>query len=405
MSALLWVAAVAITTVLIRERYRAAMSGGIGGDFSIYLQAARQVAAGHSPYQVNQLFVYPPTLALFLAPFSHLAPTHLWQAWTILELIALVAGVAAFVATQVPMVPSLLRPLLFAFCAVTVLHFWPLTIGLYLGQADAFVFATLMFSVLAACRERPAARGILIGLAGLLKAWPVAVGLSLFQRGTERRLRAVVATVFTILFAPLLAIAFGGASGLMALVKSIVAARTQHLVSDSVWGAPRLLFSHSGLARPLVVSLPLQAVTTVLLLGWVIGLLVITLRTAGDKIMCTWNVTFCIVLILPVSHLAYTLYCLPVLWLWASRILESRRLTWQQFLVPAALFLWWVVQTKAWPDSGSSSSISAVHYCVVFVANLVACTASVVGARFAHLLGPHETDDSAPSQVTLARSS
>ena len=137
---------------------------------------------------------------------------------------------------------------------------------------------------------------------------------------------------------------------------------------------------------------------------WVVGLLVLALRTSGDKVMCTWNVTFCIVLLLPVSHLAYTLYCLPVLWLWISRILESRRITWQQVLVPGVLIIWWAVQTKAWPDSGSSSAIGAAHYCVVFGANLVACTASVVGARFGEHIGRSDTDGSVSARLAPASS-
>ena len=148
-----------------------------------------------------------------------------------------------------------------------------------------------------------------------------------------------------------------------------------------------MLFSNSGLAHPVIVSAPLQVMCTAALLIWVVGLLAVTLRTSGDRVMCTWNVTFCIVLLLPVSHLAYTLYCLPVLWLWASRILEGERHSWKQFLVPAVLFVWWIVQTKSWPDSGSSSEIGAAHYCIVFVANFVACSASVIGARFPELLG------------------
>jgi hypothetical protein len=386
----LWLLAAAVTAVLIHQRYRAALSGSIGADFLIYLHAAHLVTSGHSPYQSNGAFVYPPTLALVLAPFVHQAPIRVFRAWTILELAALIVGVGAFVAIEAPKLRTWLRPILFIVCVVTVFHFWPLTVGLFLGQADAFVFAAVMVSAWAATLDWPATRGAFIGLAGLLKTWPAAVILSLGQRGTERRLRAVVAFVVTTLMAPVLALAFGGGSGLGDFVKSVVSARSQHLVSDSVWGAPSLLFSHSGLARPVLVSAPLQVVGTAVLLTWVIGLLVIALRTSGDKVMCTWNVTFCIVLLLPVSHLAYTLYCLPVLWVWISHVLKSKRLAWQQFIVPALLVLWWIVQTKAWPDSGSSATISSIHYCVVFTANLFASTASVIGARLLLSSNPRE---------------
>jgi hypothetical protein len=378
---LLWIAAGAVTGALAYQRYHGAVSGSVGGDFSIYLTAARRVAAGLSPYQPDQLYVYPPPFALLLAPFSHAAPVHLWKVWTALELGALVAGVAAFVLSVAKGLSPWLRPVLFAACAVSVLHFWPVTIGLYLGQADAFVFAVLMLSALAAGRARPGTRGVLVGLAGLLKTWPAAVALSLFQRGLERRARAIGATVLTILVAPILALALGGGSGLSAFIRAVIAARTQGLVSDSVWGAPRLLFSHSGIARPVTVSVSLQVVVTALLLAWVVGLVVLALRTAGDPQLCTWNVTFCLVLLLPVSHLAYTLYCLPVLWIWGARQLRTGRKDLAGMAVLAILLAWWLVQTRSWPDSGSSAAISSVRYSVVFIADLVACTASVVGGR------------------------
>ncbi len=346
------------------------------------------MAAGHSPYSHSGTFVYPATLALLLAPFAHAEPLRVFRAWTVLELTAVLVGIGAFVATAAPGHRPWIRPVLFTFCAVTVFHFWPLTIGLYLGQADAFVFAALMLSSWAASRSWPATRGTFIGVSGLLKTWPAAVVVSVFQKGTERRLRAVAGAAVTVLIAPVLAVALGGGSGLVDFVRSVASAGSQHLVDDSVWGAPSLLFSNSGLAHPVVVSAPLQVLGTGVLLAWVGALVVVALRTPGDPALCTWNVTFCIVLLLPVSHLAYALYCLPVLWFWASRLVGGRGLTWGRFLVPTVLILWWVVLTRAWPDSGSSPAIGAVRYCVVFAADLVACTASVIGARVQQLHGP-----------------
>jgi hypothetical protein len=108
------------------------------------------------------------------------------------------------------------------------------------------------------------------------------------------------------------------------------------------------------------------------------------LRTAGDQVMATWNVTLCVVLLLPVSHLAYSLYGLPILWLWISYLLEDKLTRWQQAVVPLVLLLWWAVQTRSWPDTGSSATIGSMHYVVIFVANLAAVTVSVIGARSIH---------------------
>ena len=384
----LWVVVAALTVVLVQRRYDSTVVGAVGNDFKIFLHSARLVAAGHSPYDARGLFVYPPMLAVLLAPFSHAATVDLWYAWTILELVALVVGVAAFVAAVAPGLPSWIPPLLFAFCAFTATHFWPLTVGMYLGQADAFVFAALMVSMLAASRRMPASRGGFVGVAGLLKAWPAAVGLAIFQRGAERWRRAAIAFVITIAFAPILTLVLGGWSGFTSFVDAVLGAGTgQHLVNHSVWGAPQLLFSDSGLARPVVVSLPLQVLVTGVLLVWVVALLVVALRTAGDAVMCTANVTFCIVLLLPTSHLAYALYCIPVLWIWTARSLRGwgleRRFMPRDVVITGGLLLWWLVLTETWPDVGSSADISSLRYCVVFAANLVACTVSVIGASAA----------------------
>ena len=122
------------------------------------------------------------------------------------------------------------------------------------------------------------------------------------------------------------------------------------------------------------------------MLAWVVGLLVIALRTPGDPSLCMWNVTLCVVLLLPVSHLAYTLYALPILWVWASRVLvRAPRWNWQEITVLAVLLLWWGVQypRRTNQDLGPEPTISSLRYCVVFGANLIVCTFSVLGANVA----------------------
>ena len=380
---LLWLTAAVVTVTLALLRYRSALAGGVGGDFSIYFHSGQLVAAGKSPYQSSPNYVYPPVIALALAPFTHIGLAHVWRAWTALQLVALVAGVSLFVGSVASRLASWQLPVVFLGCSITVLHFWPTTMGLSLGQSDAFVFAAVAMSTWAASRSRLGLRGVLLGAAGLLKAWPAAAGAVLLQRGLVDRKRALVAFAVTLVVAPIVAVAFGGGSGLASFGRNLVNARSQPLVSGSVWGAPNLLFSRTGLARPLVISVPLHAALVSVLMAWVVALVVLALRTAGDPIMCTWNVMFCSVLLLPVSHLAYALYGLPVLWIWGVRLLEARRFEWRGGAVVALLALWWLVQTKAWPDTGSSPAISSTRFVIPFAANLMACTASVVGAWLA----------------------
>ncbi len=379
----LWIVAAAIVAALAYHRYHGTVAGHGGFDFRTFVAAARLVAAGHSPYSGKRStpypYVYPPTIALILAPFSHISVNTLWKAWTALEVVALVLSAAIFVATQAKRLSSWVQPFVFLACAATAVHFWPVTYGLFIGQSDIFVLLTLMISTWAVSRSWPATRGALLGVAGLIKAWPAVIAVSLFQRGATDRRRSLIALVITLALAPVLALAFGGGSGLVSFVKVVFDARQQSLVSNSVWGIPKLLFSHSGLARPLFVSHPAQLAAEAVLLAWVVALLILALRTRGDAAMCTWNITLCIVLLLPVSHMAYTVLGLPLLWLWGTRVLTTRPFDRREVGVFAVLLLWWLIQSKAWPGDGSSSAISSVRFSIVFAANLVACTASVVG--------------------------
>lgn len=387
----LWAAVIALTILLAHRRYN--VGNGIGADFKIWLQAARDVAARRSPWRPSPLglFLYPPTIPLLLAPFAHAAePVRLWHVWTGLEIAAFVAGVVAFVRNVAPRLRTWQRPLVFGFCSVTVLHFWPVTLALYYGQSDAFVFAVLLWAGFASSRARATAFGILIGVAGLLKGWPAMLAVVLRQRGLGGRRRAVKAFVVTILLAPIMIVVVGGVSGVTGFLQNNADARNQDLVSASVWGAPKLLFSHTGFARPLFVSSGVRLAVTAMLLAWVLGLLVTALRTPGDPSLCMWNVMLCVVLLLPISHLWYTLYALPLLWIWGCRALE-RAPKWDsgEIAVVAVLVVWWIVQYKRRTnqDLGPDPTLlSSARYCVVFGANLIACTVSVIGART--VMGP-----------------
>ena len=276
------------------------------------------------------------------------------------------------------------RPVLFAISGVTAFHFWPTTITLWLGQADTLVLMLLAVSALATERGRSKAAGIMLGLAGLAKAWPASVAITALRRRYDRRWMMLIAFGVTVIVAPVLAVAMGGISELSQLFRVVFDARSQHLVSDSVWGIPSLNFSRSGLAHPILVSVPVQVIVTLLLLVWVIALVLVTLRSsAPGTVLAFWNVVFCIVLVLPISHIWYAVYGLPILWCWiAQAMTETPRPRAAVIGVTAVLVLWWLVLNKTWPDNGSSVAISSLRYSVAFAANLLACTASVLGARW-----------------------
>jgi hypothetical protein len=269
-----------------------------------------------------------------------------------------------------------------AFCVGTVCHFWPLTRELQLGQADGYVVLVLMVAVATGQRGLAATSGVLVGVAGLLKTWPAAIGVWFLRRGAPDRVRSLVALVLTLLVAPVLALAVGGWSGLTGFVHTSLSSRNQRLVNDSVTGIPHLLFTHSGLARPVVVSTAVLALSTVVLTAWVLVLVVLALRSEGvDPLLTFWNIALCVVMVIPLSHRIYELYVIGFLWVWAVQLLTARRLTWREGLIGAVMLAWWVVVGWDWPHSGSPATISAWRFSAVFIADLVACTVSVVGAR------------------------
>jgi hypothetical protein len=156
-----------------------------------------------------------------------------------------------------------------------------------------------------------------------------------------------------------------------------VDARSQpRLASYSVWGIPHLSFSHTLIGHPLIASPVLVVVATVVLLAWVVALVVLTLgQTHADLSIPFWNVVFCVILLLPVSHLTYTMYALPVLWLWSARVARTTRVVSADSVVFAVLLVWWLVVSQ----SALGEDVSQTSATVVFFADLLACSASVVG--------------------------
>jgi hypothetical protein len=380
----LWITALTITVILARGRFTVAAAQIPGVDFGYFLHAAQNVAVGQSPYTVQD-YAYPPLLALMLAPFSQIGLQPLWHIWVGLMLFGLVGAVTIFLFTQASCISPWLKPILFAFCAFTVLfdRYYPVSRDLFLGQSDTIAFPVLVLSAYAASQREPLSRSLFIGMAGLLKAWPGSIGVSFFQRGLQYKKQLFLALGVTLAVAPVQAVMFWGKVGIVGFIKNALHVTTgnQSYINDSVLGATRLLFSHSGQAHPLIVSSALHIAVATILIAWILTLLVITLRTVGDPVLCTFHVTFCILLLMPVSHRQYAVYVLPILWIWAARTLQTKGTDKRALTVTALLLLWWANQTHLWPYGGSSVTISATHYCVPFFADMIAITLSVMAER------------------------
>ena len=389
---LMWGAAAIATPLLMWQLYDRAMArdhqylcckfadvwGGGGWDFSMFLQSARLVAAGHSPYGYAG-YVYTPVLAVLTVPFTHMSYLGAWHLWTLLEIATVVIGIAVFVASERRGRPAWQAPALFAFAALTAAYFFPASRVITLGQVDLLTMLLLLGSAWAQSRGSVATRSVLLGCATLLKVWPIFIGLALLQPGLAQRKRALIAFALTVASAPVLVVIFGGLSGPRMFYANFTNQVSDRWVSHSSWGTASMLFSRTGLTSPLIVSNSLRIVTGALLCGLVIALMLVAIRTPGDPALCVWNLAGCLVIMFPKSHLAYSVLMLPVLWIWGARVLDRgqrSRTTWIVFAVAVA---WWIVQTQSWPDDAFPPTDSVWLYCLVFAANLVLCTASVVG--------------------------
>lgn len=354
---------------------------GQGGDFWGYLHAARQISAGHNPYNFAQIrqgygYVYSPLVALVLVPFHFAATENVWHVWIVLSIAALVFAGGLVTMTETSQLRAWRRPVFFGITSITALEFVPTLSNLSNGQTDTFVLALLAAAVLLSKRGWKGTSGVFIGLGAVIKTWPAGAALILLRRGYVGRRRTFLGLVATLLLAPLLALVVGGASGLSDFIKVTIDARSQQLLSYSVWGAPKLLFSKSGLAHPWFVSRPLRDAATFVLVVWVIGLVVLVLRQEESSVLSFWNVFACVVLFLPVSHPDYTLYLLPILWIWIARWLYAPRLRGLTFAMCCLMALWWLVLFHSYWSGGTSAS--SVHFVVPFAANFAAVTGSVI---------------------------
>jgi uncharacterized membrane protein len=401
---LLWLVAVGGAAFLSYRRYiqfyGAVPSSpfGNGGDFWGFLHAARQIALGHSPYDFTLVrrgygYVYTPLVALLLVPFRNAGTEHVWHVWTALTIAALVLFGGLATVGEATRLRDWRRPVLFGFIVLSILEFAPAVDELSNGNTDALVLVLLAVSVLLSERSRATASGVLLGVSALIKTWPGGAALAVLRRGYVGRRRAFIGFVVTIAFGPILAFAVSGESGFIDWIKITFDAGSQNLVSESVWGVPKLLFSRSGLAHPLLSSVPIQDIATLLLAAWVIAVLILNLRWDDSPILCFWNVVACVVLLLPVSHFDYTLYLLPILWIWCARWLATFRFKSYLSVIAGLLILWWLALFHTYSDQGLSTT-SSLHYVVPFVANLLAVTISV--------LGDHRLRDNSGGEVTAS---
>ncbi len=372
----LWAVVLGVAGAMTRSLYVPWISGARArGDFAdTFIRAGRAVAGGSSPYVVHT-FVYPPLLALLLAPFSHLPADSVFRGWEELSLAAFGGAAVAVTLTNCRRLTHGQFPILLAFCLLTTYHFWPVDYELGLGQTDLIVLCVVALSGLAASRREQATSGFMVGLGAFLKTWPVALFVFFLPRG---RWRGLVIGSFVLLAVPIAGLATGGVPGLTSTFGVMNRIGSPWVPSYSAWKAAGYFFSVTPLAHPLLLSAPLKILTTVVLVGWIGVLLALTLRLEMTEPLAFWNALGCVVLLLPSVEFVYTIYLLPILWLWTATVLvQHGRGRLIALMVLGILLVWWKLQAGAW-NLSLYAATPAWRTTLPFFLNLGAVTASVL---------------------------
>jgi len=374
--------AVAIVAVAFGVQRYAAAAGDPQPDLGgFFLPAATAILGGQSPYTVTGYF-YSPLVALLLAPFA--SSDAAIRAWTVMRI---AAGIAACVVAAFASTPrgNLLRSGMLALLAlVTLLWSVPTTLDLWAGQVELIVLLTLVIAALAETRGWKFTAGFMLGLGAVVKTWPALFTVWLLRAGWRARSRQWAGVAVAALVAIALAVLTGGFGAVADMIRApFTGAEQPLLAANSVWGLPRVLFSDTPMAEPLIESSALRIVTTVLLVVWVVALGVVALVRPGPPVISLFNVTFLVILLLPVSHYFYVIYALPALWWWAGRLIERPRsaITWVALTV---LALWWIAVFRIAPAGDGFMTTTWPSLLRIFGASLVAATVSVVCAAIVH---------------------
>jgi alpha-1,2-mannosyltransferase len=184
---LLRVAVLAAGLVALKSFVIDPLTGHFAGsfeDFSVYLGAARSMAAGASPYAhfdpstvVMSGFIYPPFAALVVSPLAALSDRAAVSLWLVLELLCTIAAAVILARTALPKGwPRVELGLLAA------LTFAPATYNYWHGQINPLIFLLLVVAYQAYVRDRDVVCGVCIGLAAGIKLAPIVLVLLLLRR-------------------------------------------------------------------------------------------------------------------------------------------------------------------------------------------------------------------------------
>ena len=396
----MWLIVLGGAAVLASRRYSAAMGSSRPDLEGIFLPAASAVRQGVSPYETPG-YVYSPIVAQLLSLFPDTGVAV--RSWTAMTL-ALAICSAFFVTRSFAGILSATRQsLVFGLACVTLLASWPLSWELWLGQTDLVSLCGICLAIFGSRNARASITGTGLALGAAVKTWPILFWLWFARRQDGRHPRVLAADPrvraaawATIVTCALLIASFalqGGLSGVGMMARRTVEFSSQPLAAYSALGAGRLLFRSTPVAPPIAVSAVLQWTTTLAIAAVALLLMAITLLLPADDSLALPNIAFCVILLLPVSHLSYLILPLPAMWLWGGRALAQprNRLIW---LVLAVFGCWWflALRTPAVGDGAAHTSFRS--YLTILLATLVTASVSVVASWvLGHQPSPHPAPD------------
>jgi len=186
--ALLRAAVIALGVVALWSFVIQPLTGHFSGqfeDFRAYIAAARDMAAGRSPYTsfdgnasvVMSGFDYPPFGAVLVRPLALLDDHWAMTLWLWMSLACTVAGALVVARTALPeRSPRTEIGLLFAF------GFTPATYNYWHGQMNPVIFLLLALAFRQWVRGRELSTGVLLGLAAGIKLAPAVLIVVMLRR-------------------------------------------------------------------------------------------------------------------------------------------------------------------------------------------------------------------------------
>ena len=261
-------------------------NGALGFDMELLLDAARDLAAGRSPYAADLLgggapvstdlfYSYPPPVGQALIPFATLSLVPMLVLWDALAVVGLLVVVDRLRRVLAPDRSAIAVLAITAAAAPLTL---PFAVGLLFGNLDVFfplLYGVMLLASLAPTTASTASAGAALALASL-KIHPASMGLWFAVRafadsssGAARVVVAAVAAAVAILIASI------GLGGVERWVEygAVVRAGTDAVIVDPRNAGPAALLvgaigGDDALARGIHIGVGFAAVVLTVWAGW-----------------------------------------------------------------------------------------------------------------------------------------